>query len=122
MATARGLVAVNTEECKGCQLCVEACPVDVLHIADSFNTHGYNPAEYDGDGCIGCGVCYYACPEPGAITVFKKFSDAQAAWFCTTRQEASTLEVVDAVHGLGRCAACGQEVKLFQPRSLSFVE
>ena len=77
MAKARGLVAVNVEECKGCRLCVEACPVDVLHIANSFNTHGYNPAEYDGSGCTGCGVCYYACPEPGAITVYKNWEAAE---------------------------------------------
>jgi len=65
MANARGFVAVNEEECKGCDLCVTACPVDVLHLAQHFNTHGYNPSEYDGDGCTGCGVCFYACPEPG---------------------------------------------------------
>ncbi|HCW77231.1 MAG TPA: ferredoxin, partial [Candidatus Marinimicrobia bacterium] len=26
MANARGFVAVNEEECKGCDLCVTACP------------------------------------------------------------------------------------------------
>ena len=45
MAKARGLVAVNVEECKGCKLCVEACPVNVLHLSDGFNTHGYSPAD-----------------------------------------------------------------------------
>ncbi|MBT4714894.1 MAG: ferredoxin family protein, partial [Candidatus Marinimicrobia bacterium] len=73
MAKARGLVAVNIEECKGCNLCIVACPVDVLHLANSFNTHGYSPAEYDGEGCTGCGICFYACPEPGAITVYKNW-------------------------------------------------
>ena len=122
MAKARGLVAVNVEECKGCMLCVEACPVDVLHISNSFNTHGYNPAEYEGAGCTGCGVCYYACPEPGAITVFKNWEEAQSAYICQTKQVPSTLTVIDAVKGLARCEACGQEVVLSNFRNLSFAE
>lgn len=122
MANARGLVAVNVEECKGCKLCIDACPVDVLHSAISFNTHGYNPAEYEGEGCTGCGVCYYACPEPGAITVFKNWAEAQAAYFCQTKQVASELKVVDTVKGLAECQACGQPVILSNFRTLSFVE
>ena len=122
MAHARGLVAVNVEECKGCKLCVEACPVDVLHIANSFNTHGYNPAEYEGEGCTGCGVCYYACPEPGAITVYKNWADAEKSYFCQTKQIPSQLKIIDAVKGLAECQACGQQVVLSNFRTLSFVE
>lgn len=69
----RGHVVINTEECKGCELCIEACPLDVLYLADNFNTHGYHPSAYKGSGCSGCGVCFYACPEPGAIAVFKRW-------------------------------------------------
>ena len=69
----RGFVAINFEECKGCELCIEACPVGVLAISDQFNTHGYHVTAYQGSGCTGCGVCFYACPEPGAITVYKRW-------------------------------------------------
>jgi ferredoxin len=64
------LVVIAPEECKGCGLCVSACPVKVLRLSDGFNAHGYHPAEYGGSGCTGCGICFYACPEPGAITVY----------------------------------------------------
>lgn len=122
MSKARGLVAVNVEECKGCKLCVEACPVDVLHLADGFNTHGYSPAEYSGEGCTGCGVCFYACPEPGAITVYKNWAEAQQAYICEKTHEVSELKVLDIVAGVAQCSSCGQEVILSNYRALSFAE
>ncbi|NQV14651.1 ferredoxin family protein [bacterium] len=122
MAKARGLVAVNFEECKGCKLCVDACPVDVLHLAKSFNTHGYSPAEYDGEGCTGCGICYYACPEPGAITVFKRWEEAQEAYICHNNNVQSRLSLQDSVRGLALCDSCGQEVILSDFLNLRFAE
>jgi NAD-dependent dihydropyrimidine dehydrogenase PreA subunit len=65
-------VVVNEDECKGCELCISACPEKVLFLQKHFNRLGYHPAGYIGDGCTGCGYCFYQCPEPGAITVFKK--------------------------------------------------
>lgn len=65
-------VIINEDECKGCGLCIEICPKDVLFQQPHLNRMGYHPAGYRGEGCIGCGFCFYACPEPGAITVLKK--------------------------------------------------
>ncbi|MBI1763449.1 MAG: 4Fe-4S dicluster domain-containing protein [Acidobacteria bacterium] len=65
-----GRVEVAEEECKGCGLCVEACPPHVMKLGERLNTRGYHPATYLGHGCTGCGICFFACPEPGAITVF----------------------------------------------------
>lgn len=59
-------------ECKGCRLCIEACPKKCIVISESLNEHSYHPAMYVGEGCTGCGICFYACPEPGAIRVYKK--------------------------------------------------
>jgi len=67
----RGLVHVNSDECKGCGLCMEACPPKTLHLTDGLNPYGYRTAMYVGDGCTGCGVCFLVCPEPGAITVLR---------------------------------------------------
>lgn len=67
----RGLVEISEEECKGCGLCVTACPPVVMRLSERLNGHGYHPAAYLGSGCTGCGICFFACPEPGAITVYR---------------------------------------------------
>jgi len=67
---ARGFVTIDEDECKGCGLCVDACPPGCLHLAPALSAYGVHPATYDGEGCTGCGICFYCCPEPGAITVY----------------------------------------------------
>ena len=67
----RGRLDLNTEECKGCGLCVEACSPRVLELAAGLNRYGYHPVSYRGEGCTGCGLCFFACPEPGAIVVWR---------------------------------------------------
>ena len=60
---------INTLECKACERCIEACPVNVLKMGEELNSRGYHYVLYSGDGCIGCAACYYTCPEPLAIEV-----------------------------------------------------
>jgi NAD-dependent dihydropyrimidine dehydrogenase PreA subunit len=67
----RGLLKIDVNECKGCGLCIEACPPKVIKMNDQMNHYGYRTALYAGAGCTGCGICFMACPEPGAITVFR---------------------------------------------------
>lgn len=66
-----GSVNIDTDECKGCGLCVEACPPCVMSLSERLNHYGYPTATYAGAGCTGCGICFLACPEPGAITVLR---------------------------------------------------
>ncbi|HKL96641.1 MAG TPA: 4Fe-4S binding protein [Paludibacteraceae bacterium] len=71
MAKFKGAVVVNTERCKGCELCVEACPSDVLGLADQVNAKGYHYSEMKRpDDCVGCAACGYVCPD-ACITVYK---------------------------------------------------
>ncbi len=62
---ARGTVLVNTDRCKGCELCVHACPQHVLHLATIYNARGYHPVELDDPGgdCTGCAICALVCPD-----------------------------------------------------------
>jgi 2-oxoglutarate ferredoxin oxidoreductase subunit delta len=72
MAKIKGAIVVSTERCKGCNLCVVACPSDVLDLAKEVNSKGYNYAYMKKpDECIGCANCGYVCPD-GCITVYKK--------------------------------------------------
>jgi NAD-dependent dihydropyrimidine dehydrogenase PreA subunit len=75
----RGMLRVDINECKGCGLCIEACPPKVIHLSERLNHYGYRSATYAGKGCTGCGICFLACPEPGAITVLRLENRAAAA-------------------------------------------
>jgi len=71
MAKIKGAVVVNSERCKGCNLCVVACPLDVLDLNKQVNSKGYRFAYMKNpDECIGCANCGYVCPD-GCITVYK---------------------------------------------------
>ena len=72
MAKIKGAIIVNTDRCKGCSLCVEACPKKVIALAKKVNVHGYPyVVVVNADGCIGCASCAIVCPD-GCITVYKK--------------------------------------------------
>lgn len=71
MAKIKGAIIVDTERCKGCDLCAIACPVDVISLAKEVNIKGYNFAQpVTEENCIGCGACATVCPD-GCITVYK---------------------------------------------------
>ncbi|RAO99583.1 tungsten formylmethanofuran dehydrogenase [Petrotoga sp. 9PW.55.5.1] len=55
---------INQERCKGCGLCINACPKDVLEFSKEYNSKGYHPASIKNiENCIGCGFCYQMCPD-----------------------------------------------------------
>jgi NAD-dependent dihydropyrimidine dehydrogenase PreA subunit len=75
----RGDIQIAAHLCKGCCLCVVACPPQVLSQSRFLNRQGYYAVSYSGSGCSGCGICFYVCPEPGAITVRVRKDEKPAA-------------------------------------------
>lgn len=69
---AKGWIEVNEIQCKGCELCVEACPQDVMSLDKTRLTpKGYHPVHLHTDGCTGCAICAVVCPE-AALTVYRQ--------------------------------------------------
>ena len=72
MAKVRGVIIVDTERCKGCEVCVGACPTEVIGMAVEVNSKGYRYAYMENpDACTGCTNCAIVCPD-GVITVYRK--------------------------------------------------
>ena len=54
-----------TDNCKGCGLCVAACPKKILVLSsDKINKKGHHPVEItDQAKCIACAFCATMCPD-----------------------------------------------------------
>lgn len=58
--------------CKGCGLCIEKCPNDVLIWSDKLGVYGTpSVMPKDVESCIACEICAMLCPEC-AIVIEKK--------------------------------------------------
>lgn len=59
------VVIINEERCKGCGLCVRACPKKIMQLSKTkLNAKGYHPAEViDMAACIACAACARTCPD-----------------------------------------------------------
>jgi 2-oxoglutarate ferredoxin oxidoreductase subunit delta len=68
----RGWIEVSETYCKGCELCIDACPQNVLQLdMDRLTPKGYHPAQLVAEGCTGCAICAIVCPE-SALTVYRE--------------------------------------------------
>ncbi len=64
---------INRKWCKGCGICVEFCPKDVLGLDREEKVVVLNAED-----CIGCRMCEYRCPDL-AIEVIVEKEDEKAA-------------------------------------------
>ena len=64
-------VEIDGERCKGCGICVAACPKNALAMGSSINAKGYFVVELEArDNCTSCGVCALMCPDV-ALSVYR---------------------------------------------------
>ncbi|MFO7676037.1 MAG: 4Fe-4S binding protein [bacterium] len=69
MAKKKPTVTIDRNLCKGCELCVGACPKEVLALSKEINDKGYFCAEVvNQPACIACRFCGMICPDV-AITI-----------------------------------------------------
>jgi len=69
---AKGTIVVDIDRCKGCGLCIEACPQEVLEYAGAkVNIKGYRYVVLVSGGCTGCTNCAIVCPDR-VITVYRQ--------------------------------------------------
>lgn len=56
--TAKGRMVINTKWCKGCQICIEFCPKDVLTMTPQGKAQITYPEK-----CSNCKMCELYCPD-----------------------------------------------------------
>ena len=62
MKLSRGTVTIDTEQCKGCELCIPACRPGVLSMSEELNANGYRFPLLSA-GCTACRACRDVCPD-----------------------------------------------------------
>ena len=73
---AKGSVVFDIETCKGCELCIEACPQGSIELSPKINAQGYHYAVLVQDNCTGCTNCALVCPD-AVITVYRETKKAR---------------------------------------------
>ena len=70
-------IVVETEYCKGCGLCISACPKHVIALSEEISSRGYHTAVLtDAENCTGCCFCAQVCPD-AAIEVYLVNNEAR---------------------------------------------
>jgi len=57
-------ISISQDACRGCQLCVDECPVDVITFDETEERASVSHA----NDCIACLSCSYLCPS-GALSI-----------------------------------------------------
>lgn len=58
------IIKINSERCKGCMLCIKACPKKALKASGKVNKKGQQYVFMEQpDKCTACGLCFIMCPE-----------------------------------------------------------
>ncbi len=58
------MIEVKDDWCKGCNICIERCPVNALEESDRLNKKGIRPPQLKKNNeCNDCRLCELLCPD-----------------------------------------------------------
>ena len=60
------MLQIETAACKGCGICVYACPIKILTMSDNLNSRGahyHRVVDGQDERCTKCGNCMNHCPD-----------------------------------------------------------
>lgn len=65
-------IIIDSDRCKGCELCTIVCPHNLIVMSDKLNKLGFHPATFISldNKCNGCTLCAVICPDM-AIEVYE---------------------------------------------------
>jgi 2-oxoglutarate ferredoxin oxidoreductase subunit delta len=66
----KGMVTIDVQKCKGCELCIATCKEQALSLSPTINIKGYRYAVANNELCTGCVNCALVCPD-AVITVYR---------------------------------------------------
>ena len=57
-------IVINANYCKGCSICIDFCPKNVLRESTDINAKGYRlPEPVEIESCTQCQLCVIVCPD-----------------------------------------------------------
>ena len=72
------MIDITLDWCKGCELCIQRCPVDALELSDKLNKRGiYPPKLKEENECNFCKLCELICPDFAIIVVPEEDKDPE---------------------------------------------
>jgi 2-oxoglutarate ferredoxin oxidoreductase subunit delta len=55
---------IDERYCKGCLICIDACPTKAIRPSEKLNSKGYRlPIEENMALCKACEICVLMCPD-----------------------------------------------------------
>ncbi len=72
------MIEITLDWCKGCELCIQRCPVNALELSDKLNKRGiYPPKLKEENECNFCKLCELICPDFAIVVVPEEDKDPE---------------------------------------------
>ena len=74
------MIDVKDDWCKGCNICIDRCPVNALEESDKLNKRGVRPPKLmEKNKCNYCRLCELICPDLAITVIPDKDEDKKPA-------------------------------------------